>query len=180
MAKYLYFQPVIYMPYKVCLRKADSVVLEKMWIENGQEIDLSTHIPKPRHEPNANFIRIDFPTPLYMDVDPLNGVDEAITFVMKYSINLAEGRSTKVVHRQHIVVRHKGLPRSPSINHFSTRFAAPAVFGLEGKKYITGWLDRGECKVIQFGVEDESASTWLIETIEMLFPNSAQLHQTIH
>lgn len=180
-AKYLYFEPVVYMPYKISLRNNNAIILTHMWIENGEEINLVKQKPKPKREANKNYIRMEFDTPLYMDVAPLNGVDEVVTFVMKYLIDFGDGNSTKLVHRQHIAIRRKNVVPSNSIGHYTTRHATPAIFGLVGKDYISDMVNLDESReVIQFGMLEEDMKAWYIETIDMLYPNSVLQHGTVH
>jgi hypothetical protein len=181
MAKYLYLEPTLYMPYKISLRRKEAIVLDRMWIEHGDEIDLVKFKPRPKREINGNFIRMEFSTPLYMDVEPLNGVDEVVTFVMKYKINFGDGNFARIVHRQHIAVRHKDVAKSLTINHFTTRYATPAIFGIYGKKYLSNEFGQHDLrKIIQFGMLEDDMKIWGIETIDIIYPNSSIKHGTVH
>ncbi len=180
MSKYLYFEPRIYMPYAISLRKKNAISLDEMWVEHGEVIDLAKHCPKPKRETNGNFIRIEFNKPLYMDVESLNGIDEVVTFVMKYTVRFDSDNTEKIVHRQHIAVRGDSSPHS-TVSHYTTRYAAPAIFGLAGKDSISdNGLFYGESKVMQFGLTAEDKKTWAIETLDKLYPNTELLHGALH
>jgi len=179
---YLYFEPVVYVPYSINLRKHNSIKLVNMWIEDGQIIDVSAHFNKFVRLPNQNHLQVIFNSPLHMNVTELVGTQGVITFNMKYEINFDDEETIKVFHKQSINFLNS-KERHKSINNYSSSFALPAMFGSEGlalaKEQETH--DTGRT-ILQIGIleEDKSNRTWCIETLDRLYPNTDLKHGVVH
>jgi hypothetical protein len=179
----LYFEPTIYIPYDVSLRKRDAVKLVSMEIEGGDTIDVGRFDPRPKRFPNRAFVYMQFNKPLHMDVTEIQGTGGAVAFRMHYHVQL-DGKTISVRHRQHVAVTEvAGVSRF--IKHFTTRHAFPAVFGLVGQKRLEeGWFKSGVSlhrELLQFGLdgEDHEYRKWAIETVDILTPSAQVQHGTL-
>lgn len=178
--KYLYFEPVIYVPYELSLKKKDNLKLLKMWIEDGAEINLDQYFDKFIRLPNQHYIRADFKTPLNMNIGEIIDTDRVVTLHMQYEINFEGQLPIVVFHRQHL--KFNGNSKEHNlINQYSSSFALPAMFASEGSKLAKENTDESK-SVMQMGlmIENETNQTWMIETVSALYPNTELKHGTMN
>lgn len=180
--KYLYFEPVIYVPYELNLRNKNAIKLTKMWVENGQEIDVSSLFNKFVRMPNRNYLRAQFKEPLYMDISSLVDTEAVITLHMQYEINFQGEKPLKVFHKQNLNFRASNKQHQ-IINQYSSSMALPAMFGKEG---LSLSYEKETCgtdeTILSIGLleEDRTLRTWCVETLNRLHPNTDLKHGVLH
>jgi len=180
--KFLYFEPTVYVPYDLDLRDKNSIKLTKMWIENGQEVDVPVLFHKFVRLPNKNYLKAQFMKPLHLDVSKLIDTEGVITLHMQYEINFREEEPLKVFHKQNLYFQSSNQ-HNKVINQYSSSLALPAMFGSEGVSLAKLEETHDTRKtILQIGLlgEDKSHRTWCIETLNRLYPNTDLKHGVVH
>ena len=180
--KHLYFEPTVYVPYDLDLRDSNAIKLTKMWVENGQEVDVSSLFNKFTRLPNKNYLKVQFKKPLHMEVSKLVNTEGVITLHMQYEINFQDEEPLKVFHKQSLNFQSSNQ-HSKVINQYSSSFALPAMFGSEGLSLAKEKETHETSQtVLQIGLleEDKTNRTWCIETLNRLYPNTDLKHGVVH
>lgn len=180
--KYLYFEPTIYAPYDLDLRDKSAIKLTKMWVENGQEIDIPSLFNKFVRLPNKSYLKAQFKRSLYMEISKLVDTESVITLHMQYEINFQGEDPLKVFHKQNLSFQSSNQSHK-IINQYSSSMALPAMFGKEGLSLAKaeGCQDTSNT-ILQIGLlkEDKSRRTWCVETLSRLHPNTDLKHGILH
>lgn len=180
--KHLYFEPTIYVPYSLDLRNKNAIKLTKMWVENGQEVDILSLFDKFVRLPNKNYLKAQFKKPLHMEISKLVDTEGVITLHMQYEINFQDEDSLRVFHKQNLNFQSRNQHHKV-INQYSSSMALPAMFGKEGLSLAKTEETHDASKtILQIGLlgEDKSLRTWCIETLNRLYPNTDLKHGVLH
>lgn len=180
--KHVYFEPTIYVPYDLNLRNKNALKITKMWIENGEEIDVAASFHKFTRLPNKNYLMAQFKTPLHMDISSLVGTEGVITLHMQYEINFKDEAPIRVFHKQSMNFQAR-VHSHKIINQYTSAFALPAMFGNEGLSLSKSENEKGDSRaVLTIGLldEDKSRRTWCIETLDRLYPSTDLKHGSVH
>lgn len=179
---HLYFEPTLYMPYELSLCNRNAITLTEMWVENGQKVEVEKLFKKFVRMPNRHFLKAQFRKPLFMQISELVGTENIITLNMQYEINCLSEQVIKVFHKQNLNFQPSNRHHKV-INQYTSSMALPAMFGTEGvslaKEKETFQTNQ---TVLQIGLleEDMTRSTWCIETLDRLYPNTDLKHGVIH
>jgi hypothetical protein len=203
----LYFEPAVYYPYKLNLRKANALVLDKMVIDGGSTITPGRNEYKvSRPFKNHNWLCVCFNEPKYMELGGLEGTLGAITVLFYFTINDGVGPEIKLTHKQHVqfsgcagkaphyCIRNGRIYGEPQ---YSTYDGIPATVGTEGltmlKQRYAFTKNESEVKaqllniehksgdvVIQYGLHPDENEGFVIETYSHINPSSELKHGTIN
>jgi len=202
----IYFEPAVYYPYKLNLRKKNALVLDKIVIDGGSTIIPSRNEYKVGRPFKNNYLCVTFNKPKYMELEGLDGTLGAITVLYYFTINDGFGPEQKLTHKQHI--QFSGCPgkapyycmRNGKIHgepQYSTYDGIPATVGSEGltmlKQRYGFTKNEIEVKdqllkiehetgdvVIQFGLHPDENGEFVIETYSHINPSSELKHGTIN
>lgn len=180
--KYLYFEPTIYVPYELDLRDKNAIKLTRMWVENGQEVDIPRLFYKFVRLPNKNYLKAQFKKSLHMEISKLVDSEGVITLHMQYEINFQGEEPLKVFHKQSLNFQSSNQCHK-IINQYSSSMALPAMFGKEGLSLAKAEETHDTSKtILQIGLldEDKSRRTWCVETLNRLHPNTDLKHGVLH
>lgn len=197
----LYFEPAIYFPYKLNLRKKDAVILDKIVIDGGVTITPDRQDYRVIRPFKNDYLFVSFNTPNYMELGELEGSLGAITVYYHFTI---EGVS--FIHKQNIqfsgdagnppyfCLRDGRIYGDPQYSTFDGVSATMGLVGLDMLKSAYNFT-KNKVKVkeqlmsienepghviIEYGLHPERSGVFVMESYSHINPSSALKHGTLN
>lgn len=202
----LYFEPAIYYPYRLNLKKKNAVILDKIVIEGGAMIIPDRQDYRVYRPFKNDYLCISFNTPHYMELGDLEGSLGAVTIFFHFTINDGHGKEANFIHKQNIqfsgdagkqpffCIRDGKIHDDPQ---YSTFDGVPATLGLNGlemlkstynftqdiektKNQLMSIEHKSGHVVIQYGLHPEKSDVFVMETYSHIDPASTLKHGTLN